>query len=360
MIKNFQKGPPKLGGWAHQHAQTLLVAFAMGLFYISLTLCHVHQQHWSGDVKPSTGRIMKMTVASNLSSPADCLQGGAAALDCFSSSSSVPPGRLPPFNQTCWITIFGRSRLGCFPLSCSKRDNCTVFDEGCCAHLNYQLLLDFDKFMAQKGLSEEYFLTFGSALGAEREKSIIPHTDDIDIALSIKGLMALNHNQTRFDLYKLGYTLWPDRTWKMWRICPHELHPSPVFQAAIADWNKSDVSDYVGPVYIDAYMSWPADPAAEYCNKSLLEPEPGREAAFIFIDNVLNGTNTTAAAKETTGQKEARAANVSVHDDPEVTESAGMVGLCMQFSDLVMLVKPGDRPAVIGNMSFPAPANILE
>lgn len=92
---------------------------------------------------------------------------------------------LPPFEPTCLATDLARMQTwGCPIMQCSQDPSCTVHNTSCCAYLNYQMLSFLDDFLASKCLQDEYLVVFGSAIGALRNKTILPHTEDIDLGMT--------------------------------------------------------------------------------------------------------------------------------------------------------------------------------
>jgi hypothetical protein len=55
-------------------------------------------------------------------------------------------------------------------------------------------------------------LVFGSALGALRNSTLLPHTSDVDFGLSPAAVQVLEQNATRAELWRHGYAFWADRT----------------------------------------------------------------------------------------------------------------------------------------------------
>lgn len=75
------------------------------------------------------------------------------------------------------------------------------------------MMLFFDQFLASKGLEGEYLLVFGSALGALRNRTVLPHTSDVDFGFSPKVARLLERNETKRELWRHGYALWADTTY---------------------------------------------------------------------------------------------------------------------------------------------------
>jgi hypothetical protein len=97
------------------------------------------------------------------------------------------------------------------------------------------MLSAFDAFMSSKCMDDEYVIMFGSAIGALRDETILPHTEDIDLGLTPLALQFLELNASRAELWRHGYALWhhAEKGMGWWKMCPHQHHPSPAFQAAM-------------------------------------------------------------------------------------------------------------------------------
>lgn len=90
-------------------------------------------------------------------------------------------------------------------------DGCSTRNKSCCAYINLQIVLFFDHFLSSKGFEGEYMLVHGSTLGAHRNGTVLPHTSDVDMALSPTAILFLEQNATRQELWRLGYSFWADR-----------------------------------------------------------------------------------------------------------------------------------------------------
>lgn len=213
--------------------------------------------------------VMALVVAQGASRDAAALPGGSPTLQGGSGSTAdgagaaplrrptaAPPARerqhvmrqapgpvtdepmmvLPPFEPTCIATDLSHmASWGCPVMRCSQDLSCTVTNTSCCAHLNYEMLSTFDAFMSSKCMDDEFFVMFGSAIGALRDETILPHTEDVDLGLTPLALQFLELNASRAELWRHGYALWHHAEQGMgwWKMCPHRHHPSPAFQAAM-------------------------------------------------------------------------------------------------------------------------------
>jgi hypothetical protein len=63
-------------------------------------------------------------------------------------------------------------------------------------------------FLASKCLETEYLAMFGTGLGAVRNNTIIPWTEDVDVGITPLALQFLELNSTREELWRHGYSLW--------------------------------------------------------------------------------------------------------------------------------------------------------
>lgn len=116
---------------------------------------------------------------------------------------------LPPFEPTCMAKDLTKMEAwGCPVMLCDKRPSCTVQEPSCCAHLNFQMLSFLHDFLAAKCLESEYLAMFGTGLGAVRNSTIIPWTEDVDVGITPLALQFLELNSTREELWRHGYALW--------------------------------------------------------------------------------------------------------------------------------------------------------
>ena len=99
-----------------------------------------------------------------------------------------------------------KKKLGvehCAMLNCSYSRTCTTQQPHCCAYINKQALLFVDHFFREHNLS--YAIIYGTLLGAIRNGTIIPWTQDIDIAIFNKSY--LFQESTEKEIYEHGYLL---------------------------------------------------------------------------------------------------------------------------------------------------------
>ena len=66
---------------------------------------------------------------------------------------------------------------------------------------------------------------------AIRDGTILPHTQDLDIAVTPFLLQFLELNSTREELWRHGYAVFMGED-VFWKLHPHVHHPKPEFQAA--------------------------------------------------------------------------------------------------------------------------------
>jgi hypothetical protein len=116
---------------------------------------------------------------------------------------------LPPFEPTCIATNLERmDTWGCPVMMCNKHPSCTVHNTSCCAYLNYQMLSFLHDFLASKCLDKEYLVMFGTGLGAVRNQTVIPWTEDLDLGITPLAVQFLELNETRQELWRHVYSLW--------------------------------------------------------------------------------------------------------------------------------------------------------
>jgi hypothetical protein len=87
----------------------------------------------------------------------------------------------PPFEPTCIYTDEFSSLdedIGCPLLYCSRHPSCTIRDPRCCAYFNYHLVIFLSEFLKSKCMHDQYFMLYGTALGAFRNHTILPHTSE--------------------------------------------------------------------------------------------------------------------------------------------------------------------------------------
>jgi hypothetical protein len=247
---------------------------------------------------------------------------------------------------------------------------------------------DFDAFMVSKGLGSEYALVYGSTLGALRNHTVLPHTEDIDIALSVHAAEALSQNSTRLELWAAGYAFWYG---DFFRVCPHIWHPSPDFQDRMEPYTHQQwmqMYNYVAPVYMDAYLMWPKNSSSKYCDRVDFEGSTlEAETAYMDRMHLLKGQNhrgnsthlvtvtsttgtqpfgSTAQATTSTGGQQSssdtteEAQQVDTSTYVPVGSSGRVTDYCVWGSQLPLSLQEGAKPLEVGGSSFPAPINIKE
>lgn len=65
-----------------------------------------------------------------------------------------------------------------------------------------------------------------------RDSTILPHTQDLDIAVTPYLLQFLQLNSTREELWQHGYALFQGELSNFWKFHPHIHHPKPEFRNA--------------------------------------------------------------------------------------------------------------------------------
>jgi hypothetical protein len=255
-------------------------------------------------------------------------------------------------------------------MNCTLDISCTVTNKSCCAYYNWQLLRDFDVFLTSKGLGDEYALVYGTALGALRNHTIMGHTHDVDVGLSVKAIQVLEQNSTRLELWRAGYTFWYNGAW---RLCPHAQHPSSDFRARMRPYTHTQW-DWVGKersaVYMDLYIMWPKNTTSALCNKLDFE---GRNvpAAAKYMDQMhtlkgnhgsLDHPSSTKQPGKATAASTAAGAATATSATASTTTAAAAAGkvtdYCLWQSKLPIILQEGHRPAVMEGVSFPAPINL--
>ena len=77
-------------------------------------------------------------------------------------------------------------RVWCAPLPCQRcrtaaHRSTSTNDRPCCHDVLFNMLVDLDAFFTSEGF--EYYLTFGTLLGAARDGDVIPQTADVDLTV---------------------------------------------------------------------------------------------------------------------------------------------------------------------------------
>ncbi|KAG2992172.1 hypothetical protein PC118_g4714 [Phytophthora cactorum] len=174
----------------------------------------------------------------------------------------------------------GRGYRYCLPISGRKASNfCAGTDRmellahpitanRCYASVLHMLLTDvYDELQAT---GSDPILTFGTLLGAIRNGSMIPFTEDVDIAYS--GMIASN-GALSDALWKKGYHLFD---FGIWRVCVAPTHP---LASLLYDPEAPIAEDYEVP-YVDLYSMktqsvgryWKMEEARELIPSDRVEP----------------------------------------------------------------------------------------
>lgn len=137
-----------------------------------------------------------------------------------------------PYEPMCFAHTKHMAKLGCPVIKCARDASCTVRNISCCAYFNNEILRFFDRFMSQKCMDSTYLVVYGTALGAIRDQTILPHTEDLDLGLTPQGLQFLEQNETRAELWQHGYVLYyyehGGGFWQALRVVVLGLPPSNI------------------------------------------------------------------------------------------------------------------------------------
>jgi hypothetical protein len=279
--------------------------------------------------------------------------------------TGAPMAVLPPFPPTCLVAFENSTQLGCYPMNCSLSDNCTIGDQACCAFYNYRMLEDVSRILHTKGLAGEFVLVYGSALGAAVNSTVLGSSRSVDIALSPTALQILAQNSTRELLWRHGYVFWHDQD--LWRMCPHEQHPSTAFWAAMmlpsANTTQQQQQQQGVSIHLDAHLMWGLPVGATSCTA---KAHSSHSAQAAILMQPLAPVDSAAAR--------------AVHSPSSLTpdfmlqqqqldgvinspsaEAAGRT-FCLQQSRVPLVVKAGapDSGAVVGKLTLPVPDNLNE
>lgn len=102
--------------------------------------------------------------------------------------TDAPMRVLPPFEPTCIAPDASMEQMGCPLLDCRRDKTCHVRNPTCCAFINFEVLSFIDRSMTLKCLQHEWLVLYGTSLGAMRNQTILPHTEDVDIGLTPLGV----------------------------------------------------------------------------------------------------------------------------------------------------------------------------
>lgn len=169
----------------------------------------------------------------------------AAAASKLGPTTDVPMMVQPPYSPTCFVDRDKTWLFGCPIIECSGSKSCTVDDPKCCVYINYRMLTFFSRFLESECLQGEYVLAYGTALGAVRNQTILPHDHDVDVSVTPLLLQFLELNSTREELWRHGYALFYYAEHKaLWRLCPHIHHPDPNFRLLFKSFNDELTTDW--------------------------------------------------------------------------------------------------------------------
>jgi hypothetical protein len=71
-----------------------------------------------------------------------------------------------------------------------------------------------------------------SSLSAVRDSTILPHTQDLDVAVTPFLIQFLELNSTREELWRHGYAVFLGEGSTFWKFHAHIHHPKPEFRNA--------------------------------------------------------------------------------------------------------------------------------
>jgi hypothetical protein len=107
------------------------------------------------------------------------LEASIEATSPLEMTTDAPMAVLPPFEPTCIFRDHSQmDDIQCPIMQCSKHPSCTIRDPKCCAYFNYQMLIFVADFLESKCMQDQYFVLYGTALGAFRNHTILPHTGE--------------------------------------------------------------------------------------------------------------------------------------------------------------------------------------
>jgi drug/metabolite transporter (DMT)-like permease len=220
---------PGANGKGKRNASVLLVALGAALVGIGL-LCGIA----SGASTTGSITAQLLSTESNASTTFSRTEPSKLSIKVQNSSMFIP--KLSSFPRDAslkipaeWLPVETEGfRHVCPTLSCSMDASCLITNSSCCNYQNLQLLSFWVAFLHEKGLDDEYFGVFGTALGALRDGSIMPWTNDVDIAITAKAVKLLESPKVREELYQYGYYFFYHG---IWRLAPHLKHPSPLIRA---------------------------------------------------------------------------------------------------------------------------------
>jgi hypothetical protein len=307
---------------------------------------------------PADVRAVKVPAATSTGGSSGQPGSTAPAVQASSQlgpTPAVPMMALPPYPPTCINnTLDAVYKTVCPILDCRTDANCTVHDPSCCAFLNYQMLTFLDRFLKSKCLQDEYILAHGTALGAVRDKTILPHTHDVDVAVTPLVIQFLELNSTRQELWRHGYALfYYDEFQGWWKLCPHKHHPAHEFKSAFRALGETvkgwqDRTNRTQAVYLDLWPMWPVVGGTTDCQKG----------STIVQEGLLDVPWDTAPKVLGSGS----------HVDVCVLRKAGLMKsrkgdsrFCSLYVQTPWAVAaPGKSMAQVDNNSFPVVANYEE
>jgi hypothetical protein len=226
--------------------------------------------------------------------------------------------------------------------------------------LTWQVLDFLDRFLTANCLQDEYMLVYGTVLGSVRQGSIIPYTEDVDVALTPLAIQFLELNSTKEALWRHGYSFWFQHPRGIWKWCPHLHHPSKHFQDLMVTGVEVDV--YEG-VRRDGWLMWRVPDATQRCSK----PPGAAEDNTTALATPWDGDRAALSAGPDVCARQAQAAASLSGGSAQRTVPQGgaasgrlLQKFCVSESDVPHVLQPGTRAAQIEDKVFPMPENYAE
>lgn len=326
----------------------------------------VAHQQTAPDAEPTTPAHMRAApaaVRTNASTGQSSTTGSLLqALDGPTTDAPMMPQ--PPFAPGCFPPADKMRLLGCPIMDCSQDASCTIHNTSCCAYFNYKMLDILDRLLTVNCFEGHYMLVYGTILGAVRSQTILPHTEDLDIALTPLAIQFLALNTTKELLWRYGYTFWHHYERRVWKLCPHIHHPSPHFQAVMV--RDMDVSQYknttgrLTSAYVDAWLMWPVEASRTSCSRSNLVGGRHLDAAG-QLSTPWDGSSTAWSSGVDVCRQHRQTSKTVLPTSSTVGSAAGSTQkFCVSGSDVPHTIVPGLRTGKIGDRALPMPENYAQ